>query len=64
MELTSGNADGVIKAIDTALDLVGVGIDEQRNKLVNINLDGASVNMGILQWGCNTTTDTPWSSYN
>ena len=64
VELTSGNADGVIKAIDTALDLVGVGIDEQRNKLVNINLDGASVNMGILQWGCNTTTDTPWSPYN
>ena len=46
------DASGVIKSIDEALNLVGVGIDQQKNKLVNINLDGASVNMGI----CNGVT--------
>ena len=38
VELTSETASGVIKAIDNALNIVGVGIDEQKNKLVNINL--------------------------
>ena len=47
VELTSGTAGGVLNAIDTALNLVGVGIEDQKSKLVNINLDGASVNMGI-----------------
>ena len=35
-------------AIDTALSVVsGVSIKTQAEKLININLDGASVNMGI-----------------
>ena len=47
VELESGNADGIIQAIDDALDLVGVDKDGQKSKVVNVNLDGASVNMGI-----------------
>ena len=47
VELESGNADGVIQAIDEALNLVGVDKEGQKIKLININLDGASVNMGI-----------------
>ena len=39
---------GVLDAIDTALSVVaGVIIKTQAEKLININLDGASVNMGI-----------------
>ena len=47
VELTSGSAIGVVEAIDNALDLVGINMEEQRNKVVNLNLDGASVNMDI-----------------
>ena len=47
VELDSGTADGVLRAIGEALSLVNIDIDSQRSKLVNINLDGASVNMGI-----------------
>ena len=47
VELDSGTADGVLRAVDEALSLVNIDIDSQRSKLVNINLDGASVNMGI-----------------
>ena len=46
VELDDGTADGVLKAIDDGLDLVGVDMKTQKAKVVNINLDGASVNMG------------------
>ena len=47
VELESGDAPGVLQAIDKALDLVGINMEAQKERLVNINLDGASVNMGI-----------------
>ena len=47
VEVENGTASGVLQAIDNALSLVGVDMEEQNSKLVNINLDGASVNMGI-----------------
>ena len=47
VELTSGTACDVIKAIDNALNIIVVDIEEMKNKLVNINLDGAAGNMGI-----------------
>ena len=47
VEVENGTAGGVLQAIDNALSLVGVDMEAQRGKLVNINLDGASVNMGI-----------------
>ena len=47
VEVENGTASGVLQAIDNALSLVGVDMEEQNSKLVNINLDCASVNMGI-----------------
>ena len=47
-EVKDARAAGVLDAIDTALSVVsGVSIKTQAEKLININLDGASVNMGI-----------------
>ena len=47
-ELESGDAEGVLKAVDQVLqDNAGISLDMQRQKMVNVNLDGASVNMGI-----------------
>ena len=41
-------ADGVLGAIDSCLrNRVGVLVGTQKEKLVNMNLDGASVNMGV-----------------
>ena len=47
-ELESGDATGVLQAVDQVLlDNAGITLDMQRQKMVNVNLDGASVNMGI-----------------
>ena len=47
-EVKDVRAAGVLDAIDTALSVVaGVSIKTQAEKLININLDGASLNMGI-----------------
>ena len=46
-ELENANADGVLTAINNALcKRVGVDLDTLKNKLVNMNMDGAAVNMG------------------
>ncbi|CAL4098347.1 unnamed protein product, partial [Meganyctiphanes norvegica] len=46
-ELENANADGVLTAINNALGKrVGVDLDTLKNKLVNMNMDGAAVNMG------------------
>ena len=47
-ELASGDSSGVLLAVDTALqNKAGISLDMQRNMMVNVNLDGASVNMGV-----------------
>ena len=47
-EVEHSTAGGVLGAIDSCLKKrVGVLIETQKEKLVNINLDGAAVNMGI-----------------
>ena len=46
VELDDGTADRVFKGINDGLDLVGVDMKTQKAKVVNINIDGASVNMG------------------
>ena len=47
-ELESGDATGVLQAVDQViLDNAGITLDTQRQKMVNVNLDGASVNMWI-----------------
>ena len=47
-ELESGDATGVLQAVDQVLqDNADITLDMQRQKMVNVNLDGASVNMGI-----------------
>ena len=48
MVVKDARAAGVLDAIDTAFSVVsGVSIKTQAEKLININLDCASVNMGI-----------------
>ena len=45
-EVKDARAAGVLDAIDTTLSVVsGVSIKTQAEKLININLEGASVNM-------------------
>ena len=47
-ELEFGDAVGVLQAVDQVLhDNAGITLDMQRQKMVNVNLVGASVNMGI-----------------
>ena len=47
-EVEHSTADGVLGAIDSCLrNRVGVLVGTQKEKLVNMNLDGASVNMGV-----------------
>ena len=47
-EVEHANASGVLAAIDACLSKrVGVLVDTQKQKLINMNLDGAAVNMGI-----------------
>ena len=47
-EVEHANASGVLDAIDTCLSKrIGVLVDTQKEKLVNMNLDGAAVNMGV-----------------
>ena len=47
-EVEHSTADGVLGAIDSCLKKrVGVLMGTQMEKLVNINLDGAAVNMGV-----------------
>ena len=47
-EVEHATASGVLDAIDNGLrKRVGVDVDTQKEKLVNMNLDGAAVNMGI-----------------
>ena len=47
-ELEYEDAAGVLQAVDQVLqDKAGITLDMQRQKVVNVNLDGASVNMGI-----------------
>ena len=47
-ELTTGDAEGVLIALDEVLyTYLGISLDTQKQKLVNVNLDGASVNMGV-----------------
>ena len=47
-EVEHSTADGVLDAIDSCLrNHVGVLVGTQKEKLVNMNLDGASVNMGV-----------------
>ena len=54
-EVEHSTADGILDAIDSGLSKrVGVLLDTQKQKLVNMNLDGAAVNMGIYK-GVGTT---------
>ena len=47
-EVEHSTAEGVLGAIDSCLKKrVGVLMQTQMEKLVNINLDGAAVNMGV-----------------
>ena len=47
-EVEHSTAAGVLDAIDNCLSKrVGVLLDTQKQKLVNMNLDGAAVNMGV-----------------
>ena len=47
-ELEVADAAGVLTAVDQVLENhAGISVDTQRHKMVNVNLDGASVNMGI-----------------
>ena len=47
-EVEHSTAEGVLGAIDSCLKKrVGVLIETQKEKLVNMNLDGAAVNMGV-----------------
>ena len=46
-DLETANASGVLHAVDQALETRGdISVDTQKIKIININLDGASVNMG------------------
>ena len=46
-ELDAADAAGVLQAVDQALlTRAGISVDMQKRKLINVNLDGASVNMG------------------
>ena len=47
-EVEESNASGLLSAMDSCLRRrVGVLLETQQEKLVNMNLDGAAVNMGI-----------------
>ena len=47
-DLDTANAAGVLQAMDKALATrAGIDLDTQKTKMINVNLDGASVNMGI-----------------
>ena len=47
-EVEEANASGLLSAMDSCLRRrVGVLLETQQEKLVNMNLDGAAVNMGI-----------------
>ena len=46
IEVKSAAAPGVKQAIEKALENIGIGQDDLKQKLVCLNMDGASVNMG------------------
>ena len=44
----NADAAGVLAAIDQALSSrLGISLEDQKKKMVNVNLDGAAVNMGV-----------------
>ena len=46
-ELDTANAAGVLQAVNWVLEIrASISLDTQKSKMININLDGASVNMG------------------
>ena len=48
VELEQATSNGVLAALDKALyNFAGVSLETQKQKLINVNLDGAAVNMGI-----------------
>ena len=47
IDVEHSTSQGVLAGIYKALDLAGIGPEVQKKKLVGLNLDGASVNMGI-----------------
>ena len=50
VELEQATSNGVLAALDKALyNFAGVSLETQKQKLINVNLDGAAVNMGIYK---------------
>ena len=46
--MEDATVNGVLSAIDNVLQTrAGVSVEVQRKKMVNLNLDGAAVNMGV-----------------